>query len=95
VWGNEAQVSQQLRQLLASGAHGVTTAAAKGLAGARRLMKAARGFRQLRMLSVGLDSAGRTSGLYHLKLGEVVTTIPTIGFNVETIEYRNAEITIW
>ena len=33
---------------------------------------------------VGLDAAGKTTILYKLKLGEVVTTIPTIGFNVET-----------
>ena len=35
---------------------------------------------------VGLDAAGKTTILYKLKLGEVVTTIPTIGFNVETVE---------
>merc|ERR1712039_908366 len=29
------------------------------------------------------------------KLGEVVTTIPTIGFNVETVEYRNLNFTVW
>ena len=32
---------------------------------------------------VGLDAAGKTTILYKLKLGEIVTTIPTIGFNVE------------
>jgi len=30
-----------------------------------------------------------------LKLGEVVTTIPTIGFNVETVEYKNISFTVW
>ena len=30
-------------------------------------------------LSVGLDAAGKTTILYKLKLGEIVTTIPTIG----------------
>lgn len=29
--------------------------------------------------AVGLDAAGKTTILYKLKLGEVVTTIPTIG----------------
>ena len=33
--------------------------------------------------------------LYRLKLGEVVTTIPTIGFNVETIEYKHVKFTSW
>ena len=39
--------------------------------------------------SVGLDAAGKTTILYKLKLGEIVTTIPTIGFNVETVQYKN------
>ena len=30
-------------------------------------------------LQVGLDAAGKTTILYKLKLGEIVTTIPTIG----------------
>merc|ERR1712187_25345 len=32
---------------------------------------------------------------YKLRLGEVVTTIPTIGFNVETVEYKNINFTVW
>merc|ERR1712141_685693 len=32
---------------------------------------------------------------YKLKLGEIVTTIPTIGFNVETVEYKNISFTVW
>ena len=45
--------------------------------------------------SVGLDAAGKTTILYKLKLGEIVTTIPTIGFNVETVEYKNISFTVW
>jgi small GTP-binding protein len=48
-----------------------------------------------RILMVGLDAAGKTTILYHLKLGEVVTTIPTIGFNVETVSYKNISFTMW
>ena len=44
---------------------------------------------------VGLDAAGKTTILYKLKLAETVTTIPTIGFNVETVEYKNISFTIW
>ena len=33
--------------------------------------------------------------MYKLKLGEIVTTIPTIGFNVETVEYKNISFTVW
>uniref|UniRef100_A0A673GTJ0 ADP-ribosylation factor 4-like n=1 Tax=Sinocyclocheilus rhinocerous TaxID=307959 RepID=A0A673GTJ0_9TELE len=50
---------------------------------------------QIFLLQVGLDAAGKTTVLYKLKLGEVVTTIPTIGFNVETVEYENISFTVW
>lgn len=40
-------------------------------------------------------SAGKTTILYKLKLGEVVTTVPTIGFNVDTVEYKNQSFTVW
>ncbi|KAF3859483.1 hypothetical protein F7725_021882 [Dissostichus mawsoni] len=47
------------------------------------------GTREMRILILGLDGAGKTTILYRLQVGEVVTTIPTIGFNVETVTYRN------
>lgn len=53
------------------------------------------GKKQVRILMVGLDAAGKTTILYKLKLGEIVTTIPTIGFNVETVEYKNICFTVW
>ncbi|THU49428.1 hypothetical protein C4D60_Mb06t09470 [Musa balbisiana] len=37
--------------------------------------------KEMRILMVGLDAAGKTTILYKLKLGEIVTTIPTIGFS--------------
>jgi hypothetical protein len=43
--------------------------------------------REMRILMVGLDASGKTSILYRLKLGKPKKTIPTIGFNVETLEY--------
>merc|ERR1711912_5604 len=51
--------------------------------------------KDLRVLMVGLDAAGKTTVLYKLKLGEVVTTVPTIGFNVEEVEYKNIRFTVW
>ena len=91
-----------------------------------------------RLCMVGLDAAGKTTILYKLKLGEVVSSaapasarraaprrlrardrrplarsidafvsallrtrrappaaIPTIGFNVEAIEYKNLTLTVW
>ncbi|CAH1716065.1 ADP-ribosylation factor 2 [Aphis gossypii] len=53
------------------------------------------GKKQMRILMVGLDAAGKTTILYKLKLGEIITTIPTIGFNVETVEYKNIAFTVW
>merc|ERR1712182_94249 len=51
--------------------------------------------KEMRILMVGLDAARKTTILYKLKLGEVVTTIPTIGFNVGTVEYKNISFTVW
>ena len=76
------------------------------------------GKKEMRILMVGLDAAGKTTILYKMKLGEIVTTIPTIGmispfaqlcliyvghttnllfpgFNVETVEYKNIQFTVW
>lgn len=51
--------------------------------------------RETRCLMLGLDSAGKTTILYKLKLGDHVTTIPTIGFNVEKIEYKGFNMNVW
>ncbi|GJE84909.1 Arl1 domain-containing protein [Phanerochaete sordida] len=51
--------------------------------------------KDVRILMLGLDSAGKTTILYRLQIGEVVSTIPTIGFNVETVEYKNIKFQVW
>ena len=51
--------------------------------------------RDVRILMVGLDAAGKTTILYQFKMGEIVKTIPTIGFNVETLEYKGLNFTVW
>ncbi|KNA04866.1 hypothetical protein SOVF_195710 isoform B [Spinacia oleracea] len=56
----------------------------------RRLSK-----HQTKILMVGLDSSGKTTILFKLKLGQVVRTLPTIGFNVETVEYNNISFAVW
>ena len=48
-----------------------------------------------RILMVGLDCAGKTTLLYRLKLGEVHQTMPTIGFNVEEVQYKKIKFTVW
>jgi len=44
---------------------------------------------------LGLDAAGKTTILYKLKLNQDVTTIPTVGFNVETVTYKNVKFNVW
>jgi len=53
------------------------------------------GKRDQRIVMLGLDAAGKTTILYKLHLGEVIVSIPTIGFNVETIEFKNLKLTMW
>ncbi|XP_033640007.1 ADP-ribosylation factor 1 [Asterias rubens] len=65
------------------------------MGGFASLFKNLFGKKEMRILMVGLDAAGKTTILYKLKLGEIVTTIPTIGFNVETVEYKNISFTVW
>ena len=42
-----------------------------------------------------LDPLPPTAILYKLKLGQSVTTIPTVGFNVETVTYKNVKFNVW
>merc|ERR1711963_1141161 len=44
---------------------------------------------------LGLDNAGKTTTLYKIKLGEVVQTTPTIGFNVESVQRKNLKLSVW
>lgn len=53
------------------------------------------GPREVRMLILGLDNAGKTTILYRLQLDEIVETIPTIGFNIETVQYKNIKFQVW
>lgn len=72
------------------------------------------GDKELRILILGLDGAGKTTILYRMQIGEVVTTIPSefscasvsvpgynttlrkaIGFNVETVTYKNLKFQVW
>ena len=53
------------------------------------------GNKEMRILMLGLDAAGKTTILYKLKLGQSVNTIPTVGFNVETVTYKNVKFNVW
>ncbi|KAG0740037.1 hypothetical protein G6F57_009676 [Rhizopus arrhizus] len=53
------------------------------------------GNKEMRILMLGLDAAGKTTILYKLKLNQSVTTIPTVGFNVESVVYKNVKFNVW
>ena len=50
---------------------------------------------QTRIMMLGIDNAGKTSILYRLKLGEVITTVPTVGFTIDRLEYKSLSFTVW
>ena len=50
--------------------------------------------REVRTLMIGLDNSGKTSMLYRMTTGALVQTIPTIGFNVETIHFRHLDVRV-
>ncbi|GMH67098.1 hypothetical protein TrLO_g1845 [Triparma laevis f. longispina] len=55
------------------------------------------GSKEVRILILGLDNAGKTTILYRLQneSDEAIQTIPTIGFNVETLQYKNIKFQVW
>lgn len=53
------------------------------------------GSKETRILILGLDNAGKTTILYRLKIDQVVSTTPTIGFNVESVQYKNILFQVW
>ncbi|MES1917164.1 MAG: hypothetical protein MHM6MM_008920 [Cercozoa sp. M6MM] len=59
------------------------------------IVKMFSGMDESRLIVVGLDAAGKTTLLYNLKLGQNIVTIPTIGFNVERLQYKNLEFEAW
>lgn len=61
-----------------------------------RIFETLFGTKEVRILILGLDNAGKTTILYRLQneSDEAVQTIPTIGFNVETLQYKNIKVRI-
>merc|ERR1712176_212577 len=63
-----------------------------------RVFQSLFGSQEGRILILGLDNAGKTTILYKLQNeaeDEEVMTIPTIGFNVETLQYKNIKFQVW
>ncbi|XP_058002525.1 uncharacterized protein LOC131179847 [Hevea brasiliensis] len=61
----------------------------------RKLFDTFFGNTEMRVVMLGLDAAGKTTILYKLHIGEVLSTVPTIGFNVEKVQYKNVMFTVW
>ena len=48
-----------------------------------------------KILMLGLDNAGKTTILYQMKLNEAVASVPTVGFNVEEVNYKGLQFNVW
>jgi hypothetical protein len=84
-----AETNQQLSVLCGGGGGGEMGQAL------RRLFDAFFSTREMRVVMLGLDAAGKTTILYRLHMGEVLSTVPTVGFNVEKVQYKNVVFTVW
>jgi small GTP-binding protein len=48
-----------------------------------------------RILMLGLDNAGKTSILFHIRDNQFKMTVPTVGLNIENINYKKYSLTFW
>ncbi len=61
-----------------------------------RVFQSLFGTKEVRILILGLDNAGKTTVLHQLQNdGEIEQTTPTIGFNVEVLQYKNIKFQVW
>lgn len=60
-----------------------------------RLVRGVLARNERRLLLVGLDNAGKTTVMYRMHVGKPVTTVPTVGFNIETVKYKKLTLNLW
>ena len=48
-----------------------------------------------RILLLGLDNAGKTSLLYFMRDAQFKDTVPTVGLNIEHLQYKRYSLTMW
>lgn len=51
--------------------------------------------RELRLLMLGLDNAGKTTVVKKFNGEDIDLISPTLGFNIKTLEYRGFKLNIW
>jgi GTPase SAR1 family protein len=48
-----------------------------------------------KVILIGESGGGRTTALYKMHLGEVVNSVPTLGFNVELLRFKGTLVELW
>ena len=51
--------------------------------------------REVRILMLGLDNAGKTTVVKKFNGEDIDLISPTLGFNIKTLEYRGFKLNIW
>merc|ERR1711936_1365357 len=51
--------------------------------------------KEVRLLMLGLDNAGKTTILKKFNGEDIDTISPTLGFNIKTLEHRGFKLNIW
>ncbi|CAM1318975.1 ARL2 (predicted) [Pycnogonum litorale] len=51
--------------------------------------------KEMRLLMLGLDNAGKTTILKKFNGDDIHTISPTLGFNIETLEHRGFKLNMW
>ena len=51
--------------------------------------------REIRLLMLGLDNAGKTTVVKKFNGEDINLISPTLGFNIQTLEYRGFKLNIW
>ena len=51
--------------------------------------------KEIKLIILGLDGAGKTTALNKLKMNDIDLTIPTMGFNFESLKYKGLNFNLW
>jgi ADP-ribosylation factor-like protein 2 len=51
--------------------------------------------KEVRFLILGLDNAGKTTIVKKMKGEDLNSISPTLGFNIETLEFKGLNLNIW